>query len=69
MDNEDFGRSNPPFQPYIPSCYGKRQRYIPSVYFKQRDTVSDKDAEALDATEMEKRRTSEFIQDKQVATV
>lgn len=69
MDSEDFGRNNPPFQRYIPSCYGKHQRYIPSVYFKQRDTLSDKDAEAPDATEVEKRRTSESIRDKQFATV
>jgi len=69
MDSEDFGRDNLSFQRYIPSCYGKYQRYIPSVYFKQRDTLSDKDAEAADATEVEKRRTSKSIQDKQVAMV
>ena len=69
MDSEDFGRNNPSFQRYIPPCYGKYQRYIPSVYFKQRDTLSDKDAEAADSTEVEKRRTSKSIQDKQVAMV
>jgi hypothetical protein len=47
MDNEDFGRNNPPFQRYIPSCYGKYQRYIPSFYFTGKDTMPDKDNEQV----------------------
>ena len=47
MDNEDFGRNNPPFQRYIPSCYGKYQRYIPSFYFTGKDAFPDKDNEQV----------------------
>ena len=47
MDNEDFGRNNPPFQRYIPSCYGKYQRYIPSFYLTGKDALTDKDNEQV----------------------
>jgi len=43
MDNEDFGIKNPPFQRYIPPCYGKYQKYIPSCYMKENDGSPDKD--------------------------
>jgi hypothetical protein len=45
MDNEDFGRNNPPFQHYIPSCYGEYQRYIPSCYTRETAALPDEDAE------------------------
>jgi hypothetical protein len=47
MDNENFGRNNPPFQRHIPSCYGKYQRYIPSIYFAGKDALPDKDNEQV----------------------
>jgi len=43
MDNEDFGRDNPTFQRYIPSCYGNYQKYIPSFYLMEKDGMPEKD--------------------------
>jgi len=43
MDNEDFGRNNPPFQRYIPPCYKNHQKYVPSLYFTKKDSLPDKD--------------------------
>jgi len=67
MDNEDFGRNNPPFQHYIPSCYGEYQRYIPSCYSKESKALSNEYAEALNTPEVKKRSTSKSTQDRLVA--
>ena len=48
MDREDFGINNPPFQRYIPSCYGKYQKYIPSLYLIEKNEISDEDIASLD---------------------
>lgn len=61
MDNEDFGRNNPPFQRYIPSCYGKYQRYIPSCYKIENDGSPDKDNEKSDT-----RQVNDVMTDKTV---
>jgi len=62
MDNEDFGRNNPPFQRYIPSCYGKYQKYIPSCYMMENDGSPDKDNENSDTTQV-----NDVITDKTVS--
>ena len=52
MDNEDYGRNNPPFRRYVPSCYGKYQKYIPSFYMMENDGSPDKDNEKSDTTKV-----------------
>ena len=52
MDNEDYGRNNPPFQRYIPSFYGKYRKYMPSFYMMENDGSPDKDKEKFDTTQV-----------------
>jgi len=52
MDNEDYGRKNPPFQHYIPSWYGKYQEYIPSFYMMKNDGSPDKDDKIINKTQV-----------------
>ena len=48
MDREDFGIKNPPFQRYIPSCYGSYQKYVPSLYLIERNEIPDEDTVSFD---------------------
>ena len=67
MDNEDFGINNPPFQRYIPSCYGKYQRYIPSCYFKESSTSPEEHAKEPNTPEVKKERTAKTTRNRLVA--
>ena len=69
MDNEDFGRNNPSFQPYIPSCYGNYQRYIPSLYLTEKNGMSDKDTVTFYTTQVIDGITYRLINGKRVAQV
>ena len=48
MDNEDFGKNNPPFQRYIPPCYGRHQKYIPSLYLIDNNGTPEEDTAIFD---------------------
>ncbi|MBA7668190.1 hypothetical protein ES703_76299 [subsurface metagenome] len=61
MDNDDFGINNPPFQRYVPPCYGKYQKYIPSCYMKENDGSPDKDDKKFSKTQGIDVRTNKAI--------
>ena len=69
MDNEDYGRNNPRFQRYIPSCYGNYQKYIPSLYFMEMDGMPDEDTVRYYTTQVIDGITYRHINGKWVAQV
>ena len=69
MDSEDFGRNNPPFQRYVPSCYGNYQKYIPSFYLMEMDGIPDKDSIEFYTTQVIDGIAYRLINDKWVAQV
>jgi len=69
MDKEDFGINNPPFQRYVPSCYGNYQKYIPSVYLMEMDGIPDKDTVEFYTTQVIDGTIYRLINGKWVAQV
>ena len=64
MDNEDFGKNNPKFQRYVPSCYRNRQKYIPSLYLMEKDGLPDKDTETFYTTQVIGNTTYKLVKGK-----
>ena len=61
MDNEDFGVNNRPFQRYVPSCYGRYQKYIPSIYRVEKNEISAGDGALFDDLPVVDDLTYDFI--------